>query len=354
MKPHRIIVVFSILSLMALACGGVGTATEPASAPPPSVDEGTSTEVSDLPSSAPQTMLDLDDPELYDEPEGVNTYLTTLDYQFEAPGPVTGAVRMEGATQVEPYETTLEFKTEGRAVLGGGEMFYFTQIQDTQYVVYTGFDCIASAPGIQQNPFAVMLDTGGMLKGVAQFVGEETVNSIETYAYAITPDNIDINDPAGQGVETINEGRIYIAKDGGYVVRLFIDGTGRVSVLSGDESLTGDVHYELNYLDFGVPVDVQIPPGCPVSGDVEVEYPLPSDATNVTNVAGVVAFETQLTMDEIITFYKTEMPALGCSAPQESGSPQLTTLNFSCTSGTIALILSPSDSGGISVTIFKS
>ncbi|HAV77903.1 MAG TPA: hypothetical protein DCX53_11190 [Anaerolineae bacterium] len=353
MKFKRTFITLTILALMALACGGFGTAPEPADAPPPPVEEGTSSETGDPSSNAPDAVLNLDDAALYDLPEDVNSYLTTLEYRFEAPGPVTGAVRMESATQVEPYETTLEFKTEGRAVLGGGELFTFTQVAGTQYAVYTGFDCVVGAPGSQENPFAVMLDIGGMLKGEAQLIGEETVNNMEAYAYAITQDNIDVNDPAGAGVETINESRIYIARDGGHVLRLMIDGTGRVSVLSGDSSLLGDVYYELNYFDFGVPVDVQIPSECPLGGAVDVDYPLPADATDITNVSGVVAFDTGMTTDILINFYKAEMPALGCSAPQETITPQLTTLTFECTSGTVTMILTPNESGGIAVTIFK-
>jgi hypothetical protein len=355
MKHSRFIVILLVLVLVTLACGSAGVATEPVSEPPsPStVATNTSSPANPPPNvSAPPATLDLDNPALYDEPEDVDTYITTMDYQFESSGTLIGSVRMGGATQVEPYETALEFDTEGRAVMGGGEMFYFTQIAGTQYTVYEGFDCLTSAPGVQENPFEVMLDLGGMLKGEAQYIGEETVNNIEAYAYSITQDNIDTSDPAGMSVETINESRIHVAKETGYVVRLFIDGAGRVSVLSGDPSLLGDVYYELNYFDFGVPVDVQIPPGCPGSA-VEVEYPVPNDAANLTNVGGVVSFETQLTMEGVITFYTTEMPALGCGAPQQTGVDPLITLTFDCASGKINLILAPNGSGGIAVNIFK-
>ena len=354
MKVNRIYIVLSVLTLAALACGGVGVTTEPAGAPPPPPTEaGAQPETSPPVVSGPSSTLDLDNPALYNQPEGITTYLTTMDYRFEAPGPVTGSVRLEGATQVEPYETALEFDTEGRAVMGGGETFYFTQIAGTQYTVYQGFDCLTGTPGAQENPFSTMLDIGGMLTGDAQYIGEEMVNNIPTYAYAITQDNVDTTDPAGIGVESIKEARIHIARDGGYVVRLLINGTGRASVLSGDAALTGDVYYELNYLDFGVPVDIQVPPGCPVSGAVESEYPVTDDAVNLTNVAGVVTFETGLSMEAAVNFYKTEMPALGCGAPQEAATPQLTTLTFSCTSGMVNVVLASNGAGGVSVTIFK-
>ncbi len=352
MKNHHWITTLSILILAALACGGTGVATQPAEAPPPPLATDTPS-VEDAPAPGePAAVLDLDNPALYNQPAGVASYLTTLDYRFEAPGSVIGSVRLEGATQAEPYETTLEFDTEGRAVMGGGETFYFTQIGGIQYTVYEGFSCLTGEPGAQENPFEVMLDLGGMLTGEARLIGEETVNDFVTDVYEITKDNIDTSDPAGMGVETIDESRIYIAREGGFVLRLTIDGTGRVSVLSGDPSLLGDVYYELNYSHFGVPVDVQIPPGCP-GGVAEAEYPVPQDAVKLTTIAGVTTFESQSLVDDVATFYKTEMPALGCGEAQESGSGQTLTLTFACPAGAITVLLSPIEPAGTSAVIHK-
>lgn len=358
----KFVATLTLLVLAALACANPVTGTSPQepNAPAPPVEdlpdsggaspgEGTAPETS----NAPAGVLDLEDPALYAQPSGINSYRTTLDYTFEAPGPVTGSVRLDGATQLEPYATKLEFFTGGRAVMGNNEVFNFTQILDTQYVVYSGFGCQSGSPGMQENPFAVMLDTGGMLTGDAQFIGEETVNGVSTYAYAVTKDNVDPSDPAGAGVETLTEGRVYLAKDGGYAVRLQLTGTGRNELLSGDASLLGNIVYELNYLDFNQPVDIQIPEGCASAGNAEFKYPVPGDVVNLTDLGGMTGFNTVLDANGVVAFYKTEMAALGCGAPQEIVTGTAGSLAFPCPDGTVNVLFAPGDSGGTAVTIFE-
>ncbi len=209
MKTKPLFLMISSLALAALACsalsgGGIdpGVAT-PVEGNPPietaapsggSDPEGGSTPEDSSSSggepASPLDFLDLDDPAIYAAPSGFNTYANTFGHTFagiSADGSiVTGTVDSHGANQVEPYATTLEFFTHGRAVLGGSEIFTFTQILDVQYVVYSGIGCLPGVPGAQDNPFGVMLDTGGMLTGQADFSAEETVNGLATYAYEIT------------------------------------------------------------------------------------------------------------------------------------------------------------------------
>jgi hypothetical protein len=147
-------------------------------------------------------------------------------YDFTAEGPITGTVEMEGATQNEPYATTLQFKTYGNAVLGNLGTYTFTQIVDTQYIVMTGLGCQSGATGSQGDSFDSMLETGGMLTGTAAFAGEENLNGIDAYIYTITMENIDPTDTAGIGVRELSDGRLYVAQEAGFIVRLILEGRG--------------------------------------------------------------------------------------------------------------------------------
>jgi len=379
-------IALALLILAALACANVGSGSDPGNPipsegstlptetlpaqgnnPAPTGENASSPEETptqeepsgpaddpDTSTGTPPGVLNLDDPALYLQPEGLESYRTTLDYTFEAPGPIAGSVHMESATQVDPFATTLEFFTGGRAVMGNNEVFTFTQILDTQYIVYSGFGCQSGAPGVQENLFAVMLDTGGMLTGEAQFLGEETVNGVAVYAYTLTMDHINPNDPAGADVVSLSEGQIYLAKDGSYVVRVRLVGTGQSEVLSGEPAPVGEIAYELNFLDFNQPVEVQIPPGCP-SGEegADSKYPVPDDAANLTDLGGMTGFNTGLDVNTTIEFYKTEMAALGCGVPQELGAPPALSLTFACPTATVNVLLAAGDSGGTAVTIFE-
>ena len=164
MRTQRLLIVFSILALAALACnlGAAGVSPEETSTPglPPDSSGGSDPDGGDTPGGGgedgggnvpgePPAAIDLDDPALYAQPDLFDSYRTSMDYTFEAPGPITGTVLLDSATQVEPYATTLEFFTFGNAVIGGEAVYTFTQILDTQYIVAPGVGCQSGIPGIQ-------------------------------------------------------------------------------------------------------------------------------------------------------------------------------------------------------------
>jgi hypothetical protein len=374
MKNQRFLIILAILASAALACNlgsRAGSATEA-----PSDSQSTSDGPGDGGDSgepgqtdtaepggagqeggsgqAPDT-IDLDDPALFAQPDLFNTYRTSMDYTFEADGPVTGTVLLDSATQVEPYATTLEFYTYGNAVSGGGTVYTFTQILETQYAVIGGFGCQSGVPGIQENAFNNMLDTGGMLRGEGQLSGEENVNGVDTYVYTVSMDNIDPLDTAGKDVRELENGLLYIAKDGGYVVRVVLEGRGVNVLLSNDPALEGDVYYELNFYDFDAPVSIEVPAGCAESTGDGSTYPIPGDATNVSQLGDtVLSFSTALTPDEAADFYVAEMEAHGCSTPTVVGdaSSSISMAFDGCDFGLVSiLIVAESDSSTL-VSIF--
>ncbi len=273
--------------------------------------------------STPADTINLDDPDLFDQPDGVSSYRTSMDYSFEeidagsearVGSGLHGSVHMDGAAQSEPFATTLEFFASGDAVMGASEVYTFTQIADVQYVSITGLGCISSSDGIQENPFEVFLDLGGFLKGEAHRTGtDELVNGVVTVVYEITQDNIDPLDTAGKDVLEVTEGSLNISKDDGSVVRLRFKGTGTNEVLSGSDTVVGLVDYELNYFDYNQPVEIAPPTGCLAFDEVESEYTLPVDASEISQAPGVLNFVTGLTFDEITDFYEQGMANIGCS-----------------------------------------
>ncbi len=326
MKSKRILIVLSILALAALACNLGAGAGSPTDTPAPGQPPGGSAETPAVEPTtggtggAPATIA-LDDPALYDQPSLFNTYRTSMDFTFEAEGPITGTVLLDSATQVEPYATTMEFYTFGDAVTGGETVYTFTQILDTQYVIFGGLGCQSGVPGIQQNPFEVLLDAGGMLMGEAVYAGEGNANGVDTYIYTLTMDNIDLLDTVGKDVRSISNGELQVARDGGYAVRLLLEGRGVNALLSSDPNLEGDMYYELNFYDFDAPVTIDVPAGCAQPGETSFDVPLPEDASNISQISSdILSFTTGESVEDVIEFYETEMPAHGCTQLSASGS----------------------------------
>ena len=378
MKIKRIAIIFTILALAALACnlGSRGSATpdapgdsagaeEPAgpvdagepgdtgSAGEPGSSSGGSGEGSVM---EPPNPLDLDDPSLYAQPDSLSSYRTTMDYVFEAPGPVTGTVLMDGATQVEPFETTLEIYMYGLALDGSESVYTFTQILETQYIVVPGFGCTSGLPGLQGNPFDIVLDTGGTLTGMADYIGEETVNGVPTYVYNLTMDNIDPFDPAGKDFESLEDGKLYIAQDTLTVVRGVLDGTGVSEVLSQDPNLVGDIYYEINFFDFDAPVDVVVPAGCADGAESEESvFPMTEDASEITQFADeILTYITALSVSDAADFYEDQMPALGCgeATTQSQGEDSITMLFPDCETGDVTVLIFSEGEGRTLVSLF--
>jgi hypothetical protein len=280
-----------------------------------------------------------------------------MDYTFEAEGPVTGTVLLDSATQIEPYATTLEFYTFGNAVSGGETIYTFTQILDTQYAVIGGLGCQSGVPGIQENPFEVMLDAGGLLTGEAQYAGEGNANGVDTYIYILTMDNIDLLDSAGKDVRSISNGELHVARAGGYAVRLHLEGRGVNVLLSNEPNLEGDVYYELNFYDFDAPITIEVPAGCSAPGETSFDVPLPEDASDISQVSSdILTFTTGESVEDVMEFYETEMPAHGCTLLSSSGSNDTGSASMSfqgCDFGSVQIIILAESSDVTHVNILR-
>lgn len=376
MKP-RVLLFFCTLILASLACSALTGGDSPADANPPSDSSGgEATQAVQPPPGSGETSpgsgeetapgsgianagaetIDLNQANLYQAPLIHSTFYTSIEYTFtqiNATSPVSGSMHLDGRTQNEPFAATMVIETHSDAVLGNAGVITATQIADTHYIVFSEGGCISGPIGQEEDPYDALLDTGGLLTGQAHRIRpDEQINGIDTYVYELTMENIDPLDPAGIGVQELDQARLYIAKDGGFIVRLLIDGKGTTEVLSGDTTLVGQVHYQLDYYDFDEPVEIQAPEQCAQTGDLE--YPIPDDAQNVTNFAGIISFSTGLSMNDTADFYETEMAALGCSEPEKLSSETGVILTYDdCPNGPVQIIISPdADGAGSSVTIF--
>ena len=300
--------------------------------------------------------INLADPSLYLQPTGVNTYRTSLVYSFSGQAAdgstVTSSITGEGAYSVDPYQVRFSFQTSDSAV--PGETLEIVQIENMMYMVGGEFGCF-SLPVTEEevdNPYQELLDTGGTLTGQAQRIQpDETINDIPVYVYEITTANLDVSDPTTQQIEVITFGRLYLAKDGGYVVRVVLDGRGKNTVLE-ESDLVGDVHYELNYFGHNQPVDIAPPADCGTAGGGDEGdgtaggFPVPEGAADVVSMPGLVSFGTPQTVDEVAAYYKTEMVNQGWTLSDETSFAGLATLTFTKDGKTANITITPDQASG--------
>jgi hypothetical protein len=337
-------VILLALGLALQACTGTAS--------PAATDSGGGDVGGPVVSGAGPDTLDLSNPDSFIGLPG--NYQVTMDFRFESTEavgtPVTSSWRLDGVNRMEPPASRYTFIGTGAANLEGSGTFEITTIGDQAYVFTSEMGCVSMALDAASTPFDRMVDTGGMLANEARRVlPDETINGVATYRYEITQDNLDLSDPTALDVSELTNGDIYVAKDGGYVVRLALEGRGVSSLLAGDESLEGDIFYQLDFTPVPSVGDITPPDGC--AGASETDFPMLPDASNTSSFTGFLSYSTNSDLTAVADFYKAEMPAAGWSLIDENIIANYGTLRFRMADRTVSVVVAFDAGSGVSNVI---
>lgn len=177
--------------------------------------------------------------------------------------------------------------------------FFRAEVDNTAYQQRSGEACIASAIGVDES-LAETWELATLLDSVigAESVGAETVNGIATDHYTF--------DERAQGASGIatSDGDLWVAADGGYVVRYTLTTTGGPSHFGAGIDGTWTWGYQLEDVD--TPLAVELPEGCP-PGILDV--PLPPDVAQVVSLPGVTFYSTSESVADVLAFYQEQVPA---------------------------------------------
>jgi hypothetical protein len=213
----------------------------------------------------------------------------------------------------DPEATAVNMRLEGfEGEMEGFEQFSMVQMEGTTYMSLPGFGCISSQATEDEleNPFAELMapDTIlGDLEG-ARRVGEETINGIATVHY--TFDETALEEESGE-VERA-QGDLYVAQDGGYLVRLVIDAEGQMDFFDQDTVGTGTMRMEFNLTDVNEPIEIAPPADCGSEGGAaSSDLPMLEDAYDVSSFAGFVSYLTNTSFEDTVAFYEEALAAEG-------------------------------------------
>jgi hypothetical protein len=191
-----------------------------------------------------------------------------------------------------------------QAILAGavGEAQYFQADSSSPCTVDWG----AAAGGPSQFRPASLLPA----VGAASLAGEETIDNIATRHYTF--------DAASMGLpaDTTAKGEVWIAKDGGYVMKYVLDITGSDSYFGTGAQGTRHVEYLLS--EIGVHPEVVYPAGCaPVLTDTDA--PAMNDATDLIRLPGLLGYNTSAKAEAILAFYTDKLTPQGWEKISEDG-----------------------------------
>ncbi len=213
-------------------------------------------EVLDL--SAIDTSLDFD----------TYRYAISMDFegQDESGMTIDQTITGEFAGITDPQSASMTINMESLAAVEGLEgmgEFSMITVEDGTYMIMPGLGCMNAAMFGDEldNPMENMAEPDtllGNVKGATRVMPNETINGIETEHYVF--DETALEDTEGE-VEQL-DGHIYVAADGGYMVRMTMTGTGDFGSI--DETTDGIGTYNITWdlLEINGDVTIEVPEDC--------------------------------------------------------------------------------------------
>lgn len=181
------------------------------------------------------------------------------------------------------------------------------------------------------------MEPAGFLTAVigADEAGSETVNDVGANHYTFDERAL------GQTDITKSVGEIWVASEGGYIVKYLTTTTGTADYFG--EGIEGTLTWDYELTDVNKPVEIKLPDDCPPG---LVDAPMLPDATNVENLAGVLSYDTATSLTDTVAFYQKQIPDLGWKA---EGKPTIgdtdEVLTFIKDKNYLTIIISTTDTG---------
>ena len=192
------------------------------------------------------------------------------------------------------------------------------------------------------NPLAERFEPAGFLGTVIGAVPAGTEEMNGTSANHFTFDQ----GALGQGNSATSTGEMWVAADGGYVVK-YVQTTKAKADFFG-EGIEGTLSLDYELAAVNQTVTVALPVGCPAG---LLSGPTLPDASNIESVPGVLTFDTASSLADVATFYQNAVPSLGWT-PGDDPTMSDTTLLVEFTRGDETLSIdATTDAGVTSVSV---
>jgi hypothetical protein len=201
---------------------------------------------------------------------------------------------------------------------------YMAEVNNISYERRDGSNCFAN-PVEAEGAFAEQWELAGFLDSVmgADEAGAETVNDVDTNHYTF--------DESAQGASGIADstGELWVASDGGYLVRYTLTTTGSADYFG--EGIEGTMTWDYELTDVNQPVVIEIPEDCPPP---LLNVPVMPDASDVFQMPGSMSYTTSSTVQEVAAFYEEQAASGG-----QPANPPLITESSTPFLGTSATVL---------------
>ena len=272
-------------------------------------------------------------------------YKATLTLSFdgtEAGQPSQWSTTYEMSHTTEPAARQLTITSTGAAA--DPDPVTLTEAGGASFEQRGEGACVVSVllPG---DSAAALLEPAGMLNAVigAEAAGSETVNGVAADHYIFDERAL------GQSGFADSTGELWVAVDGGYVVKYLLTTTGEPGMFG--QAIEGTATWAYELTSANQPIAIEPPPDCPA---VTVDAPLLADATGVVNEPGLLSYTTLTSPTDVVAFYQAQLPALGWEPTADPiGNETTAWQDFSRADRQLSIIITATAEGASTVTIVQ-
>jgi hypothetical protein len=145
-----------------------------------------------------------------------------------------------------------------------------------------------------------------------KYLNSETVNGLKAKHYALKQDAF------AQADLSTGQGEVWVAADGGWVIKLTFEGTGTDPFSDGADATgeTGTSTFQWDVTGINTSLSIVAPTGCEGAA---TDIPMMADAKDKTSNPVMISYTSASALVDVVAFYKAEMPKAGWQA---SGTPQ--------------------------------
>ncbi|GIK67466.1 MAG: hypothetical protein BroJett018_52600 [Chloroflexota bacterium] len=267
--------------------------------------------------------------------ETLSSYRATLILSFD--GTLDGQPSQWSRTYTMLVNETGRQLTIEKVDNGTASSVFMAEVNGTAYERRDENSCFANAVELE-GAFAAEWEPAGFLDSVigAEETGTDTVNDIAANHYTF--------DESAQGALDIADstGELWVASDGGYLLRYTLVTTGDPDYFGA--GVEGTLSWDYTLSDINQPLTIELPADCP-PGILDV--PIMADAVDAVELPGYTSYTTPSSIQDAIAFYQEQVEALGGQSDNPPTIAENTALfGFTLNGQAILLVVGLDETGG--------
>ena len=237
--------------------------------------------------------------------EKLSSYQSALTVSFDgskAGQPLKWSSTRSLQVTTSPAARLLTVETSGPS--GEPEQPSLAETSGAGYEWRGGKECLAPPLELVRSKLE-RLEPAASLWGVlgAEEAGPETVNGVKANRYTFDERAL------GQAGLSKSTGELWLASDGGYVLRYRLATKGDFG-----EKTQGTITWEYELTRINQPLTIKLPGACPPG---LVDAPMVPNADSVENDPGVLRYRAPIKVTEAAAFYRKELESLGWRSPAQ-------------------------------------